>query len=297
DAGLVYRWGDVSETELDLVTQGLGKHCEIAAPGPDEKDDKIGFLLNRPATWEGGRLLRGCDPRRIELAFAELGLVGATPKSTRGAKVTKLERKAAKPLPPAAMSADRSAAARIGYISHAPAELNLTQLKHIGGGLVGTPRVALEFRAQARAEMATALEGTDYGGCPIMRRSSLGGVVLDGVNPLMAWSVAQAISPPSCGENELRGCVKACAEGFGVISGFGDLGEQKALRVGVDSSAALGVARRICLGKLKHIDARYLWAQHARNQNRLAVFKVLGASNGANPMTKYVDKSPPNYDM
>ena len=55
--------------------------------------------------------------------------------------------------------------------------------------------------------------------------------------------------------------------------------------------------RRVGLGKLKHIDAKYLWMQHARKQGRLGVFKVDGTKNGVNLMTKHMDKQTLETDM
>eukprot|EP00975_Prorocentrum_lima_P055384 11616666-Prorocentrum_lima.AAC.1 len=86
--------------------------------GPDDSNDKTGFLLNRPISWEKDRLPWECDPRQIELAVAELGLSDARPKATPGAKVTLKQRQEAAPLPPQAVKAYRSAAARIGFIAH-----------------------------------------------------------------------------------------------------------------------------------------------------------------------------------
>ena len=91
DAKLVFHGGDVGiecgEKELDLVTEGLGKHYEVVAKatlGPGEKDDKVGFLLDRPITWVKDKLLWECGPRQIELVTAELGPVGAKPQMTPG---------------------------------------------------------------------------------------------------------------------------------------------------------------------------------------------------------------------
>ena len=103
----------------------------------------------------------------------------------------------------------------------------------------------------------TVLADADHAGCPISRRSTSGGVVMDGVNSLNVWSTTQTTPAISSGEAELYGCVKGSAEGLGVVSGMKDLGETRLLRVGLDSSAALGIVRRVGLGKLKHVDTKY----------------------------------------
>ena len=94
----------------------------------------------------------------------------------------------------------------------------------------------------------------------------------------------------SSGESELYACVKACAEGLGVTAGLADLGVRKQLTIGLDSSAALGVVRRVGLSKLRHIDTKYLWVQQARKEGRFTVYKVDGKLNKANLMTKHMGK-------
>ena len=221
-------------------------------------------MLNRLLTWEDSRLLWECDPRQIDLAVAVLVLVGSKPRSTPGIKVSLEEREKAVPLPPEAVRAYRGAAARIGYIAHdrfdllypakeclrgmqKPTDVDLRQLKHIGRYLVGKPRVALVFVEQKNLKdpYVTVLADTEYAGCPVTRRSTNGGSVFDNLNPLHAWSTTQTTPAMSSGEAELYGCVKGSAEGLGVVSAMKDLGEKRMLRVGLDSSAALGIVRRV----------------------------------------------------
>ncbi len=108
--------------------------------------------------------------------------------------------------------------------------------------------------------------------------------------PLLAWSTPQATVAMSSGEAVMYGCVKASVEGLAVVSGYGDLGELRGLGVGVDSSAASGIVRRVGLGKLKHIDTKYFWIQRARQQGWLGAYKVDGKQNGAYSMTTYMDR-------
>jgi hypothetical protein len=58
------------------------------------------------------------------------------------------------------------------------------------------------------------------------------------------------------------------------------------LRVWVDSTAARAVASRTGLGKVRHLEVRYLWVQEALKGRRLQVRKVAGIENPANVATK-----------
>ena len=65
-----------------------------------------------------------------------------------------------------------------------------------------------------------------------------------------------------------------------------DLGYELSLRVWVDSTAARAVASRTGLGKVRHLEARYLWVQEAFKGGRLQVKKVAGVDNPADVATK-----------
>ena len=55
-----------------------------------------------------------------------------------------------------------------------------------------------------------------------------------------------------------------------------------------DSSAALEIAQRQGIGKLRHIRTQALWVQEARIEGRLKHHKVLGSRNPADALTKYM---------
>ena len=69
-----------------------------------------------------------------------------------------------------------------------------------------------------------------------------------------------------------------------------DLGMTLSLHVHTDSSAAIGIARRRGLGKIRHIHVGDLWVQERLRNKDFALHKVLGADNPADIFTKYTDK-------
>ena len=60
------------------------------------------------------------------------------------------------------------------------------------------------------------------------------------------------------------------------------------LRVSSHSSAAKGTASRLGLGKLRHVDTRYLWLQERVFSGHLQVQKIPGTANPADILTKAV---------
>ena len=57
-----------------------------------------------------------------------------------------------------------------------------------------------------------------------------------------------------------------------------------------DATAAIGIARRKGLGKIRHLDCTDLWIQDKIRSKKLKLSKVLGTDNMADVLTKYVDK-------
>ena len=58
------------------------------------------------------------------------------------------------------------------------------------------------------------------------------------------------------------------------------------MRLWVDSSAAKSMASRIGLGRVRHMEVKYLWLQEAVNDKRIMVKKILGTRNPADVLTK-----------
>ena len=247
------------------------------------------------------------DSRHVELVIAELGLQTAKPVFTPGTKISADEFENSPYLGPSAITPYRTTCARIGYlaeerwdIKHAakeclkgmskPKVVHVRMLKGIGRYLLYRPRFALLLRWQTKPASLTVFSDSDHAGNPTTRKSTNGGVVMIGSNAIMAWSTTQAVPSLSSGESEWHGVTKAAAEGLGVQAGIHDLGDELDLEVCTDSSAALGIGLRRGLGKLKHVESRYFWLQHAVHNKRLSLRKEGTKTNRADPFTKYLDR-------
>ena len=103
---------------------------------------------------------------------------------------------------------------------------------------------------------------------------------------LKSWSRMQASVARSSGEAEYYRMVKGAAEVFGIQSLARDLGWDLKVRLWVDSSAARSMASRVGVGKLRHMEVRYLWLQEVVRRRGLALKKIAGAANPADVLTK-----------
>ena len=109
-----------------------------------------------------------------------------------------------------------------------------------------------------------------------------------GTHVLKSYSKQQRTVALSSAEAELHAMVAASAETLGIIGLMKDMGCTVEGEIYSDSSAALGIAQRSGIGKLRHVRTQALWVQEVRNEGRLSYKKVLGSRNPADALTKHV---------
>ena len=80
---------------------------------------------------------------------------------------------------------------------------------------------------------------------------------------IKSWSSTQATTAQSSGEAEFYAVVRAAAEGLGIKTIMEDMGYEVEVRVHVDSSSAKSIASRTGLGKVRHMEVKFLWVQEA----------------------------------
>ena len=107
-----------------------------------------------------------------------------------------------------------------------------------------------KYKFQVNVTFIDAIGDTDHNQCPLTRKSTSGGVIKIGDHSLMAWATTQTLPSLSSGESEWYGVNKTSAEGLGVKSGCEDFGDDYDLRVWTDSSAALGMGKKLGAGRL-----------------------------------------------
>ena len=82
--------------------------------------------------------------------------------------------------------------------------------------------------------------------------------------------------------------MKAAGAGLGHQSLMKDVGIDLPVSVWTDSSAALGIASRSGLGKLRHLETHTLWVQEKVRVGAISVRKVTGEVNPADLFTKHL---------
>ena len=80
----------------------------------------------------------------------------------------------------------------------------------------------------------------------------------------------------------------AASQTIGMMSMAADFGESLEGEVKSDASAAIGIAHRRGLGKVRHIEVQNLWLQEKIADSKLKVSKVAGKENPADLLTKFL---------
>ena len=105
---------------------------------------------------------------------------------------------------------------------------------------------------------------------------------------IRTWSSTQPSVTLSSGEAEYYGLVKAAGAGLGHQALMADLDVKLPVRAWTDSSAALGIATRSGLGKIRHLETHTLWLQEKVRTGAIEVKKVRGEVNPADLFTKHL---------
>ena len=108
---------------------------------------------------------------------------------------------------------------------------------------------------------------------------------------IKSWSSSQAVIALSSGEAEYYALVKSASVGTGVESMLGDLGMKYEDKITLksDASAAIGIANRVGVGKVRHIEVNQLWLQEKVSNGQIRIEKVKSEENLADALTKGVD--------
>ena len=169
-----------------------------------------------------------------------------------------------------------------------PSEGGKARIKRVVRYLVGAKRLVWKYGEKDDGEEAMWVDvfvDSDWAsGC--QRKSTSGGMIcVDGAG-VKHWSRTQKARALSSGEAEYYAMVTRGAEGLGMQALAEDLGWEVKVRVWTDSSAAKAVANRRGLGKLRHVELKWLWMQDMVKEGRIQLKTVRGDENIADHLTK-----------
>jgi hypothetical protein len=275
--------------------------------GDEQEDDKNITILNRNLSWEEDGLKYEADDKHVTAILDYFGLdetsKGAEAPSVRETSTTILEH--SEPLNSKMKTEFRGLAARANYLSldrmdiqhatkeacremSAPTEKSLAKMKHLARYLLNFPRATIRFQDtfETNDQVIEVFSDSDWAGCLKTRRSTSGGVMMVAGGLVKTWSSTQATVAQSSGEAEYYALVRAASEALGLQSIMKDLGWHASISLWVDSSAAKAIASRVGLGRVRHLEVKFLWLQQTVKDKRIDILKVRGDCNPADVLTK-----------
>jgi hypothetical protein len=169
-----------------------------------------------------------------------------------------------------------------------PKVSDLRRLRKIGKYLLGQPRLVSEFKYQSMPSTITTFTDSDWAGCNRSAKSTSGGAVCLGEHVIKTYCKQQKVIALSSAEAELYAMVAATAETLALQAYAKDLGLDLDCELYCDSAAALGIAQRAGIGKVRHLRTQGLWVQEVRISGRVVYKKVLGEKNPADLLTKHM---------
>ena len=101
-----------------------------------------------------------------------------------------------------------------------------------------------------------------------------------------SWSKPMAILTLSCGQSEVAALVKGAGEGLGFVSSLADFEVDIPLELHSDATAAIGMAKREGLGRVRHVAVADLWVQQLIRTGKATVHKCPGIVDPADLLTK-----------
>jgi hypothetical protein len=169
-----------------------------------------------------------------------------------------------------------------------PMKSSMVKMKRLARYLVGVPVVYIEYVNQRPPSRLSIYADSDWAGCRRTRKSTSGGVACHGRHCVRTWASTQATIATSSGEAEFYALIESASRGLGLQTLAKDLGQKLGIDLYCDASAGRSMAFRKGLGKVRHMDTKFLWIQDLVKTGRLSVLKVKGTENPADVGTKHL---------
>ena len=300
---------------LEEIYVGLSKDMVLkkrALLGFERGDDKHITILNRLVDME---VINGVqtityepDPRHVDLVIKHMSMIGSKVKSVSTPGEKRGDYHDQTSLDKAQATMYRSCTMRIAYLSadlphlqhssnrmargmSSPTVGHWNRLKRACRYLAGHGRWVQRFTLQEGTPWLDIYTDSDWASDPIDRKSVTCIVAMVGDHMIKTQVATQTTPALSSGEAEYVANVKGGSLGIGLRSMAADYGDEMKVRIHTDSSASKGIAQRIGLGKVRHLDVALLWLQHHINRQTLRIAKVPGKENLADIGTKDLEEA------
>ena len=119
----------------------------------------------------------------------------------------------------------------------------------------------------------------------------MGGSIQWNGHYIKSWARTMDIIALSSGESELSAVVRGTTEALGVQAILRDFGHEVTITPKSDATAAIGMVKRLGLGRVRHLSVADLWVQQRLRMGGLSLSKWPGSQNPADMMTKAIGRA------
>ena len=290
---------DIRQTGLIGFAPELGKELKV---------------LNRTVRLDADNVVAviEADRKHVKMLVEELGISGGRSPKTPSVKLTDAQNIAADEselLNAAESTRYRSCLMRCKYLDQdrvditetvkslaqkmsAPRAGHMERLLQLARYLRANPRHETRYPRQCRDGRSNLFgySDSDWAGDRTSRRSTTGLVIMRGVHLIRHQSTLQGSIALSSAEAEFYALGSTAAYGLGIQSYFRDWNVELKITCYSDSSSGLSFASRRGLGRIRHVETRFLWLQERVALKHLKVLKVNTKDNPADALTKPLSK-------
>ena len=177
-----------------------------------------------------------------------------------------------------------------------PSKLSMMRPRRVVRYLLGTADVGPFFACQSEPNTVLVWTDGDWSGNAVTCKSTSAGAIQRGSHTIETWSVNQQVVSLSSAEGEFYAIGSGCARGLTVKHVLLEIlhattpDEDIKMTVCTDSDAARGMIHRVGCGRVRHLQTRYLWHQHAMREGHFIVARCSTKENPSDLGTKILEK-------
>jgi histone deacetylase 1/2 len=177
----------------------------------------------------------------------------------------------------------------------APIEQDMQALKRVGRYLQGSGDMVLELKRDSTAEPdLTVTTDASWGSLEDRRSTSGVFIEIEGF-VLQQFSKTQSTLSQSSGESELVALYQGVSAAVGIQHLIEEIAWESLPQVGLvaqcDSTAAISSCLRLGVGRIKHLELKYLWLQDMIRSRALRISYIASRLNKADLLTKPLPKA------
>ena len=176
-----------------------------------------------------------------------------------------------------------------------PSARNMQRAKRICRYIMGTRDWTLRLEPDREIDTLQMMVDSDWATDKVDRRSTSAGVALLGGCTVLSYSRTQGSPALSSAETEGYALGSGACEGLFICSVAKELSVDLKLVVHSDSTATISQHSKLGLGRMKHVELRFMFVKDLVKREKLSLCKILGTDNPADLGTKMLDVATHRY--